>query len=790
MTSLEPLRVELKEFCRQFSTTLQPFAESLDNGLRILRRLDDAEEIQPVLNALLDNRHRLKIIQDKAHQQHAYLLIFGPLKSGKSTLMNAVSGSYVSEVSSLPAYPCLVYVHEGEERRFSTTDFNGEETEYPSPAILNESVQSAHEELAQQIRDADETGALFNPAEDYKQAIRRIDFTLPAPYLRESGTILVDTPGLYAKMKYNYGQLTRDFRDTAACAVFVVKTDNLFFERVFEEFADLLDVFSRVFLVVNIDSRKQDLGPDGDLVPSLEQENPGKVIEAFENLTVSSQIRSAIETGRLRIYAIDLLDTARKSLQQDGPTGSPESGDGKGDESDPVAMEDDVDEETDDTGSEAAEAVSSLEAPASGEASELPSVGAAKIGFPAFLNDLTEYLNSSDYLLEFMGDSLRQTHSILQEIEEQTDSPRLTEYREGIERLKETAERCDRQLEEIRQLQDDTWEGPLDELAREINQQVKEHTGSVIPSLKESVHSEVDIWYFTGESLRDLIENRVQPLIKKACQESRKRTHTIVDSACNGRNGGVHLSAELVGRMHGVGLQFDDIYPQFQSEVETAFEKNPDLPDPENVQESIPVRKGFLDFILFRTVSRVRRRIFGDEFPSARTFPAAAKSRRLGEDGKSALYEMMDRHIESCFDELVGKEADDLLQRYREFFRQQTADRLEGKTRELEKTGKASRRQYEGRRNVVEAMQDLDTASDRLKEEMEGLRDHFVAGRSPAFPDEPDEGDSATEDTETEENDDSASFYGAGTDSFPETDEENPEEADSENEDEVDPDRR
>lgn len=748
MTNLEPLRVELREFCHQFSTTLQPFAESLDNGLRILRRLEDGEEIQPVLNALLDNRHRLKILQDKARQQHAYLVIFGPLKSGKSTLMNAISGSYVSEVSSLPAYPCLVYVHEGEERRFATTNFNGEETLYSSPRTLNESVQSAHEVLARKLREADETGAPFNPAEEYKEAIRRIDFTLPAPYLRESGTILVDTPGLYAKMKYNYGQLTRDFRDTAACAVFVVKTDNLFFERVFEEFADLLDVFSRVFLVVNIDSRKQDLGPDGELVPSLEQQQPEKVIEAFENLTVSAQIRSAIENGQLRIYAIDLLDTARQSLQQEDSTASKEESGGEDvgkEETAPSAEEEEQSgEEKEDVDSAASGSVRSLDAPTDGEATIMSSVGAAKVGFPAFLKDLTDYLNSSDYLLEFMGDSLRQTHSILREIEEQTASPKLTGYREGIEELKETAERSERQLREVKQIQEDSWESPLDELARELRQQAQEHTGSVIPSLKESVHGEIDIWSFSEESLRDLLENRIQPLIRKACKESRARARELIDGACGGRNGGIRLSTELVGRMHGVGLQFDDIYPDFREEVEKTFANSPALPDPENVQETIPVRKTFFDYLLFRTPNRVRRHLFGEEVPSAKSIPAAAKSRRFGEEGKSALYETADRHIEQCFDSLVIKEVDELLQRYRDFFRRQTADRLEQKAQELEETGNAARRRYEDRRSVIEAMEALDAASDQLKSEVEFLRQRFLAGKLPEL-----EGEEASE-TESE----------------------------------------
>jgi hypothetical protein len=656
--------------------------------------------------------------------------------------MNAISGSYVSEVSSLPAYPCLVYVHEGEERRFATTDFNGEETLYTSPRTLNESVQTAHEELARKIRESDQAGEPFNPAEEYKEAIRRIDFTLPAPYLRESGTILVDTPGLYAKMKYNYGQLTRDFRDTAACAVFVVKTDNLFFERVFEEFADLLDVFSRVFLVVNIDSRKQDLGPDGELVPSLEQENPEKVIKAFENLTVSAQIRSAIENGQLRIYAIDLLDTARQSLQQEesagagtaSPDAAPENVSGQGEED--AAEPEEAEASGGDEADMMADLVADLGAPSSGEATELASLGAAKIGFPAFLKDLTEYLNSSDYLIEFMGDSLRQTHSIVREIGDQTSSSRLTAYRDGIEELREKAERSERQLQEVKQLQEDSWEGPLDELARELRQQVQEHTGSVIPPLKESVHAEVDIWSFTEESVRDLLENRVQPLIRKACKDSRSRGIELVDGYCSGRNGGVRLSTDLVGRMYGVGLEFDDIYPQFREEVENALGKLPALPDPENIQETIPVRKSFFDFLFFRTPGRIRRRLFGEEVPSAKPIPSTAKGRRFGEEGKSALYEMADRHIEHCFQELVENGVDEILRHYRDFFRRQTSERLEEKAAELRKEGGLARRRYEDRRNVIDAMESLESASENLIEEVEGLRERFVAGKLPENPEE------------------------------------------------------
>ncbi|MFO7725376.1 MAG: dynamin family protein [Oceanipulchritudo sp.] len=710
--TLDRLHVELKEFCQQFSTSLKPFSRSLDETLQALREVKSDEGIQPVLDELLENRHRLKILQDKAHQQHAYLVIFGPLKSGKSTLMNAISGSYVSEVTSLPAYPCLVYVHEGDEHRIATTNFNGDEETFSSAKTLNDHVQAAHEALAERIRQADESDASFNPAQDYKEAIRRIDFTLPAPYLRESGTILVDTPGLYAKMRYNYGQLTRDFRDTAACAVFVVKTDNLFFERVFEEFADLLEVFSRVFLVVNIDSTKQDLGPDGELQPSLERENPHKIIEAFENLTVSAQIRSAIQDGRLRIYAIDLLHTAQQSLQDQLDTGEEA---GETPHSD--------DEKPADDGSE--ESLSGT----SREEEETESPHSARIGFPAFLKDLTDYLNSSDYLVEFMADSLRQTYSILREVGEQSGSSQMHSFREGIYELRQTADRLNQQLSEVRQLQEDSWDGPMDELTREIRQQINEHAGSILPDLKRSVEAEIDTWLEQDESIQDLLERRVQPLIRKSCGESRQRARALLDGACATRNSGLRLSSSLVDRIHGIGLQFDDIYPQFQPRVEETLSEEFELPEPEAIQEQLPLKKAFADYLLFRSPAKIQKLVFGDEVPSPKEVPASVKTRRFGEAAVSALHESINAYVESAFKERLEDPAEELLAEFRKQFHEQASERLKSKADELDKEARQAKKRLENRRVVAEAMDDLEASSRTLAGEVGNLYDTFVKGK-------------------------------------------------------------
>ena len=119
------MKTEISTFCEDCLHILQPFPPALQNTAEDLANGSDKELLDPPLAALNDIRARLRSLVEKLANQHAYLLIFGPLKSGKSTLMNAVSGAYVSEVTSLPGYPCLVLFSTRSNRIFqrrATTD--------------------------------------------------------------------------------------------------------------------------------------------------------------------------------------------------------------------------------------------------------------------------------------------------------------------------------------------------------------------------------------------------------------------------------------------------------------------------------------------------------------------------------------------------------------------------------------------------------------------------------------------------------------------------------------------
>ncbi len=373
------MRTLLSQFCEEFEGVVRPLQGPLGRSAQVLSGVDP-DLPGPALRAqLADLGHQMQVLADKVAEQQAYVLIFGPLKSGKSTLMNGLSGAYVSEVTSLPAYPCMVYVSHAEKREFVVQDYRSSKKSFADPAALRMHIARAHTDLADRIREAETAGEAFDPSIDFTAAIRRVDVKVPAKDLAESGAVLVDTPGLYSRMKFGYDRMTRDFRNVAACAIFVVKSDNLFLEQVFQEFTELLELFNRIFLVVNLDTTKRDLSPDGKLVPSLEQEDPLRIIEAFENLAMSAPLKAAADEGRLRIYPVDLLGAAAGRLQSNQGI---------------------------------------LRSDQALESASAEDEFHGRSNFDAFQNDLTEYLNSTDYLVSFLGDSLRRATTLLTETQD------------------------------------------------------------------------------------------------------------------------------------------------------------------------------------------------------------------------------------------------------------------------------------------------------------------------------------------------------------------------------------
>ena len=647
------MKTEISKFCESCLQSLHPLPDTLQRAAEDMENGSDKKLLEKPLAALNDIRARLRSLVEKLENQHAYLLIFGPLKSGKSTLMNAVSGSYVSEVTSLPGYPCLVFVRHAEAPHFSVTRYNGRESVFADSAMLHQVVTDGHHALAEQMLLAETRGTEFDPRTQFSEAIRRIDIKAPVPSLAESSTVLVDTPGLYSRMNFGYDVLTREFRDTAACAVFVVKTDNLFLEQVFAEFNQLLDLFSRIFLVINVDSQKRDLQADGSLKPSAESEHPERIIEAFKTLSMAGPLRRAYEQNRVRIHAVDLLSAASAML-----TGNGDGGEGTRE----------------------------------------------KHAFGAFQRDLTEYLNSSDYTREFIRDSLRQGKALCDEVRWLFAGGEIRKLAESQTALDAGMKHLDERIAAVDRLLVIDWEAAFEKARTENTAGDGETMKAKTADLLKEMRGALDRWFEGGESLGALAKTHWTPAIASVAEWLGRATRNRLMGQLRTPLGGAEPPAVAVNDLHIAGFDLGALSAAARDaldEPETVAAYAAAIP-----QEQVPVRKSFADWLLFRSAASVRRKFFGEQ--SEREIEPALKAKRLGETSREALLGTIDSAVNEKFPLLPGRFSERLLAGYIAKFRESVIAGLNELRANLEKQRADLLAPFEANARILASLATLD----------------------------------------------------------------------------------
>lgn len=575
------MQTVLSQFCEEFEGRVRPVLEPLDRFASSLGQTQDDTAARSVLPALLSARHRLRALMEKVERQQAYVIIFGPLKSGKSTLMNAMSGAYVSEVTTLPAYPCMVYFSHAEQRELVLTRYDGSVERLSDAADMRTQMRTAHGELADAIRACEGRSEEFEPVTHLPRAVRRVDVRTPAEQLAGSGAVLVDTPGLYSRMKFGYDLMTRECRDSAACAVFVVKTDNLFLEQVFAEFSDLLRLFSRIFLVVNLDSTKQDLQPDGSLGSSLECEDPQQIVEAFERLAMNASLKEARDDGRLRIYPIDLLRAASKRLRAGHAVDEASAGDDAADD------------------------------------------------FSSFLSDLTQYLNSTDYLVAFLGDSLRQGSAILDELKGLTASAPVVELSRKVDELeKDRAERVARAAA-LARLASFGWDGALGAVRDDVERITIERSTAVRNETGEKADAALAAWFDSDQSFGQLLREGLGGVLDgyrdQVAAIAREVTQTVLGSD-------VAVATALREHRGELGRAQVDLTNVARTTLASlpAVAPRTEAPKLDVPVAVVQVKKTIWDHLLLRSQASVRRRLLGPDAAPEKPLPKRIKQKRLG----------------------------------------------------------------------------------------------------------------------------------------------------------------
>ncbi|MEM6671445.1 MAG: GTPase domain-containing protein [Planctomycetota bacterium] len=605
------MRTLLSQFCEAFDATVRPLLAPIGEANAALAEASDDLGIPKVRAELLDLQHQVQGLVDKVADQQAYVLLFGPLKSGKSTLMNALAGAYVSEVSSLPAYPCMVYLSHSDKRVFYVSRYNGETERFTDPSALYGHINRAHCDLAETLRETEAAGREFEPSMDYPHAIRKVDVRLPAGDLAQSGAVLVDTPGLYSRMKFGYDRMTRDFRDSASCAIFVVKSDNLFLEQVFEEFEDLLDLFSRIFLVVNLDTTKSDLSPDGSLVPSLEQEDPLRIIDAFENLAMSAPLKDAADEGRLKIYPVDLLRAASHRLSEADPDATPARG---------------------------------------------------QANFDAFLEDLTEYLNSTDYLVAFLGDSLRRAEALLGDLDAIGEMESIAGLRAHADALDAERQELQRRRHAVHRLEAFEWRAAFEELEDKLAPAIRERARAASANTERELDRLVDDWFTSDASFESLVNDDLIPRLARYEEELTGFVAETLEDEVKPGTAGLLLPGDVGADLFAAGMDLRELGNESLGSMDRAAALG-HVSTPLTT-ERVPVRKRLMDWLFLRSRATCRRRLFGESTNPAARIPVDKKKKRLGDEARQAIRRELDLFKSRFFQETVQRAHRHLIARY------------------------------------------------------------------------------------------------------------------------------
>jgi hypothetical protein len=213
------------------------------------------------------------------------------------------------------------------------------------------------------------------------------------------------------------------------------------------------------------------------------------------------------------------------------------------------------------------------------------------------------------------------------------------------------------------------------------------------------------------------VDDRWNLLIGAAAKALAEGTRDRLGRLLNTPFGGAEPAAMVMSDLHAVGF---DLGPSARAALPTL---NPD--DAVNSYRmtidasAIPVRKSIVDWLLFRKVATVRRRLFGEDL-SLDIVPEL-KQKRLPEASREALDQAMTNAVTPKFSTLPANYAQGLFSDYVGKFRTSVLVGLQKRRAELEAERASRKAPYDANAQVLESMKQLREQGTQVGRELESL---------------------------------------------------------------------
>jgi hypothetical protein len=133
----------------------------------------------------------------------------------------------------------------------------------------------------------------------------------------------------------------------------------------------------------------------------------------------------------------------------------------------------------------------------------------------------------------------------------------------------------------------------------------------------------------------------------------------------------------------------------------------------------VPVRKSFADWLLFRRIATVRRRLFGAD--SMQAIPAAIKQRRLPDHARAAFLQIIDHAVQDKIPALPTRYSESLLTRYVAKFRDTVLEQLRVQRDQLAKERTERQGPFDANQRVLTSLAELKEQAAKVLIEIDAM---------------------------------------------------------------------
>jgi hypothetical protein len=293
--------------------------------------------------------------------------------------------------------------------------------------------------------------------------------------------------------------------------------------------------------------------------------------------------------------------------------------------------------------------------------------------FEHLTEDLAEYLNSSDYLHDFMHDSLSFGDTLAANATSLINNDASQALRVGNQKIHERAQQVRSKLTYLKDLEEIDWDAAFDAVHTEKDRILHELSQKYAARLGTTLQQALDEWMETDESLQALLETHLNDKIKSETADDLaatvKRLHVLLDN----QHGGARFSLKHVKAFEHTELDLANLLPGMLRDLGAGIQPESGLIAVDS--EQLPIKRNFLDIILFRSEAKLREQLFGEDLTNE--ISVRKKQQRLVGAAHEELAAMIARFPSEALPSIQKAYIDTVFQQYvtefREAVRQQIA---------------------------------------------------------------------------------------------------------------------